>query len=227
MKLKWLGAAALLFLIGLGSGLAAHRLIENRTKLYAKVRQNVILSHARQDLHPIVVVGDSHVELAEIGSLCGKRVLNMGYAGARISTIAEYAPQAFAVIRPRLVIIAVGINDTATGHLTDNASFKQNFGQVINAAQATGASVVAMDIAPIGDDSFAATSNFDRSRRASINQMIREAGVPVLGLDHAMRDTDTDRLAAARTYDGIHFNATGYVVWKRVLAGACAYFPTS
>lgn len=226
-NLKLLAAAAMIFAVGAGAGIAAHRVYKFQPQSHAQIRNGIILSHARQARHDIVIVGDSHVERADISTLCGHHVLNMGYAGARIKMLAEMAPESFLIVKPKLVIIAGGINDTAYDQMTEPSAFLENYRRVVAAAKAVGAAVVALDIPPIGSDSFPVTARFDRSRLALVNKSVRQAGVPILQVKRALSTPGQEMLAAENTTDGVHFSAKGYRIWKRVLNGACAHFPSA
>lgn len=63
---------------------------------------------------PIVVFGDSLVEMAELPkSLCGKTVVNAGIGGSQTSDFIRLAPLLLEHSKPSAVVIALGANDPA------------------------------------------------------------------------------------------------------------------
>ncbi|MET4307898.1 hypothetical protein [Bradyrhizobium sp. RT4b] len=61
---------------------------------------------------PIIVFGDSLVEMAELPkSLCGKPVVNAGIGGSQTSDFMRLVPKLLEHSKPSAVVIALGAND--------------------------------------------------------------------------------------------------------------------
>ena len=190
-------------------------------RTYYDTRRLVILAHARQTPDPVVILGDSIVDMADLPQLCGQTVLNAGVAGARTDAIEMLSREVLAIRHPRLIIIAVGLNDTHRDVRTSDAEFLATYRAIVARARMTGANVRVTTIPPVGPSDMGRAGEFDRGRITAFNALIRKVGVPVLEVNDALADDngiETDGL----TDDGVHPNARGYGVWKRVMAQACA-----
>ncbi len=188
---------------------------------YYDTRRLVILAHASQNPAPVVVLGDSIVDMAEMPTMCGRAVLNAGVAGARTADVERLAADLLAGRRPELVIVAVGLNDAHRNAQTSDQDFLTTYRAILARARMTGARVRATTIPPVGPSDLGRAGEFDPSRIAALNRLIRQAGVPVLDIHAAMSAPDGIERAGFTT-DGVHPNARGYGVWRKVVAQACA-----
>jgi hypothetical protein len=173
----------------------------SRASPYALSREKAILSHAKQGRFPIVMLGDSFAELADLPSLCGKRVLNAGVSGATIADVERLAPKVLSY-RPQIVIIAVGLNDTSTSKPTSDESFRASYLSLLTSVRKSGADVFLVGIPHVND------AHFDPQRQATLGAIVRLLGgheLPLLATD-----------------DGVHPNAAGYEKWKSIVGEACA-----
>jgi lysophospholipase L1-like esterase len=214
--------AGLIFLIGLALAGGAWALIARPGgKSYYDTRRLVILAHARQSADPVVILGDSVVDMADMPQLCGDSVLNAGVAGARTELIEQLSRDLFAIRHPRLVIVAVGLNDAHRDAATSDRDFLAKYRAIVARARMTGAVVRVTTIPPVGPSELGRAGEFDRKRIAALNTLIRQAGVPVIDINAALAGQDGIE-PAALTEDGVHPNARGYGIWKNVMAQACA-----
>ena len=187
---------------------------------YYDTRRLVILSHARQQADPVMILGDSIVDMVELPSLCGKTVLNAGVSGARTAAVEQLSRELLAIRHPQLVIVAVGLNDAHRDAKTSDAEFIDKYRAIVARARMTGADVRVTTIPPVGPSAVGRAGEFDRARIVALNALIRRIGVPVIDVNDALADDDGVE-PAAFTDDGVHPNARGYGVWKQVMAQAC------
>jgi lysophospholipase L1-like esterase len=213
--------AAVILLFGLAIAGGAWALM-NRAggRSYYDTRRLVILAHARQSPDPVMILGDSVVDMADLPLLCGQGVLNAGVAGARTAAVEQLSREVLAIGHPRLVIIAVGLNDAHRDARTSDAEFIAKYRAIVARARMTGAEVRVTTIPPVGPAELGRAGEFDRERIAAYNLLIRDVGVPVLDVNAALAD-DHGIEPAEFTDDGVHPNARGYGIWKQVMAKAC------
>jgi hypothetical protein len=77
------------------------------------VRQLVIHAAAEGLNSPIVVLGDSIVEMARLPeTLCGKPVLNAGIGGSTSTDVLHLTPKLLEGVKPAFVVVALGANDS-------------------------------------------------------------------------------------------------------------------
>jgi lysophospholipase L1-like esterase len=187
---------------------------------YYDTRRLVILAHARQVPDPVMILGDSVVDMADLPQLCGQTVLNAGISGARTDAVERLSREVLAIRHPRLVIVAVGLNDAHRDAGTSDDEFIAQYRAIVARARMAGAEVRVATIPPIGPDGMGRASEFDRQRISALNALIRTVGVPVLDVNDALANDDGVE-PAAFTDDGVHPNARGYGIWRQVMAKAC------
>lgn len=215
--------AAIIFVTGLAiAGAAVAWISRPKERTYFDTRRLVILAHARQTPDPVLVLGDSVVDMADMPELCGRAVLNAGVAGARTQTIERLAREVLAIRRPKLVIVAVGLNDAHRDVATSDADFIEAYRAIVARSRMAGANVRVTTIPPVGPDAMGRAGEFDRGRIAALNAMIRRVGVPVIDVNAALADSRGIE-PAALTDDGVHPNARGYGIWKQAMAQACPH----
>ncbi len=218
MRQLWWTAVAGLMLVAGGAWAWMSR---PAGRSYYDTRRLVILAHARQMPDPVIILGDSVVDMADMPELCGNTVLNAGVAGARTEAIERLSRDVLAVRRPRMVIVAVGLNDAHRDAMTSEADFIAQYRAIVARARMAGAVVRVTTIPPVGPAGLGRAGEFDRQRIAAFNKMIRTVGVPVIDVNAALADKSGVE-PAALTDDGVHPNARGYGVWRQVMAQACA-----
>lgn len=167
---------------------------------YATSREKSILSQATQADFRIVVLGDSFVELADLPTLCGRRVLNAGVSGATAADVADLAPQLLGR-RPDLVVIAVGLNDTNRNEMTSDVAFRASYDRIFASVRQSGAKIALIGVPIVRNE------QFDIGRGEALRAIVRGYGALAL--------------PELPTTDGVHPNADGYVTWKSVLSRVC------
>lgn len=213
--------AAIILLFGLAIAGGAWALMNRASgRSYYDTRRLVILAHARQAFDPVMILGDSVVDMADLPELCGQTVLNAGISGARADAAERLLREVLAIRHPKLVIVAVGLNDAHRDARTSDDEFIAQYRAIVARARMAGADVRVTTIPPVGPDEMGRASEFDRQRIAALNALIRTVGVPVLDINSALANPSGIE-PAALTDDGVHPNARGYGIWKQVMAKAC------
>jgi lysophospholipase L1-like esterase len=225
MRFIALAASAALAAGLCGAAASAYYVRSHLPNSHIQSRSKAILSQADQESFPIIVLGDSIVELADIPQLCGQRTLNAGLAGGTLEQVSELGEKLLANNHPKFVLIAVGVNDANAKYPTNTQEFARTYKSLVGAVQRSGAIVVATNIEPVGSSAHPDTALFDRAHISRLNQVIAHLGVPMVPLAQAMDPKSTSILADSDTNDGVHPNATGYVRWRRAVSGACTYYP--
>lgn len=210
--LKIASISAFSILLG---GVAAYVLVQSRAPTpHVQSRTKAVVSQAGQFSPKVVLLGDSIVELAYVPELCNRSVLNAGLAGANVAQVKELASKILPDLKPEIIAVAVGVNDSTKSHRTPQEDFESDYRKLLVLARATGARVVPVTIEPVSCDN----DVFDVDEIKRKNATIRRFALPVLDMWSAMRDKDQDCLPAAFSDDKTHPNATGYVTWKAALS---------
>jgi hypothetical protein len=156
------------------------------------VRQFMIRAAVDGLESPIVVLGDSIVEMARLPeTLCGKPVLNAGIGGSTSADFLYLTPKLLMGVKPAFVVVALGAND-------GNAQAAQkDFGTLLTLLKGITPHVLAIP-----------TTSVDEVYRTEANS----AGVPFLEIS----------MPKEMMIDGVHFNAMGYRRWTKALADSVA-----
>lgn len=229
MQRKWLylGVAALVSVSATGGAIGGHFVwrVRHKAELHAIKRPKAILFQASQTNPGAVIIGDSIVELAALPRVCGMETLNAGISGAGTARVRALASTLLPRTKPRLIVIAVGVNDAVrSGGLTPSR-FTAEYRGLVREAQATGAVVVSLTVQPVSSDENKRGIAFDRKKIEKINQIILQTNPRTVNLWSAVQLQGwlPDRL----TDDGVHPNPAGYVSWKQQLQRACSYMKTA
>jgi lysophospholipase L1-like esterase len=163
---------------------------------------------------PIVVFGDSIVQDAPLPpDVCGHRLINAGVGGATIAYFAEHTGALLGTTQPRLIVLAVGINDAwRTTRVDVGATFDQNYRMVVQRLSKL-APVVVATLTGIKDGAFA--MNYDPQHVAPINDTIRTTPGTT-----ARIDLDVLFAQDNNTSDGIHLSDKGYAIWSKAILGS-------
>lgn len=193
-----------------------------------EVRTAVLVSQARQRPPRIVVFGDSLVEMAVIGDLCGEPTLAAGVWGAKIEDLAKFAPKVVEAADPIRIVAAIGINDTVREGATDPDVFIAAYRALISQWRAAGIAVDIATLAPVAQEGKLGERYFDPARRKVLDERIRalaaEIPVRVVPFD-ALPKTATGALEPALSDDGVHLTAEGYRAWRSTLETAVCATP--
>lgn len=158
----------------------------------------------------IVVIGDSLTAGAQIPRVCGLRVVNAGISGARASSFIGLAEEMTASrLAPKLVVVALGINDALNGYQTD---FSAAYPLLVYSLPKVPLAVATL--API-DPAMSDGSRVNLSTMAEVDAAIRATA--------KYKDAtliDLGAIAGFETRDGIHPTEGSRPLWDRaIIAG--------
>src|SRR5258708_35432179 len=161
----------------------------------------------RQTPDSVIVFGDSIVEGAPLPKMiCGHAVVNAGVTGAAVEYFERHAAELLGSSRPRLIVLAVGINNASP---TAGKQFRSHYQEIVAALSRT-APVVVATITPVrsGD----ASSVYDAKLVPSFNDAIRSTPnvKGVIDLNESLAGSNW-------TTDGIHLGQPGYALWSKTM----------
>lgn len=161
---------------------------------HAEVRQFMIRAALAEADQPIVVLGDSITEMAQLPrEICGHRVINAGVGGIGAWEAARAIPRLLSDSSPFMIVIALGANDIGSQNVEENYS----------------------ELARIAAKFSQRLLLFSDTPDANTNRQIRSAAVAA-GLSYI----DTPLPVDAKMADGIHYNGAAYRVWIPALQDA-------
>jgi lysophospholipase L1-like esterase len=155
----------------------------------------------------VVVFGDSLVLGAPLpNAVCGTPIVNAGVGGAGIRYFERYGRELLGTSTPKLIVLAVGLNDAHAGSVQ---AFRSRY-QATVAKLAHYAPVLLATVTPVQPGSFSYL--FDPEIVPRLNETITEiAGAG--GVIALNRSLDEPNL----TTDGIHLNSRGYEFWTKAV----------
>jgi lysophospholipase L1-like esterase len=170
--------------------------------------------------HPgAVVVGDSLTERGEWSELLDRPVANRGVAGDTVAAVRARLGD-IAALEPRLVFVAVGINDLLAGASPEvlAARHAQLIGELRE--RLPRARIVVESLLPIRDEQVARDAELTRATVRRANELCRrgaaDAGVDWLDL-HARLADPAGELDPRYSSDGLHLSGAGYRAWAAAL----------
>ena len=160
---------------------------------------------------PVIIFGDSIVEEAALPPrVCGFVLVNAGIGGAGIAYFQRYSAQLLGSSRPKLIVLAVGIND-AGPKTKSNFHFQDRYEQTV-AFLASRAPIVVATITPIQEGIYVSKLGYNSQIIPALNRVI--LAVPnttaVIDLNGPLSGTNF-------TTDGVHLNKAGYAVWTSAI----------
>jgi lysophospholipase L1-like esterase len=164
----------------------------------------------------VLVLGDSTVEGSALPPrFCGSPILNGGVSGARASTLLPLLEDISVTKRPKLVIIAVGVNNAATAYW-DERAFEVAYGELLRKALSMSRVAVAT-VTPI-DVSQEVGKTVNAAARDYINQFIvaaaKQFDLDIIRLDQLSTEEPLTR-------DGVHLSSEAKNLWlSKVLSEA-------
>jgi lysophospholipase L1-like esterase len=164
-----------------------------------------IKAEIRQTPHPVIVLGDSIVEGAPLPKwICGHAVVNAGVVGAAVEYFERHAGELLGLSRPRLIVLAVGINDASPRMAKQ---FRLHYQKTV-AFLSRAAPVAVATITPVRSGN--ASVAYDAKLVPSINDAIKTTPnvKAVIDLNKPLSGTNW-------TTDGIHFGPEGYALWTK------------
>ncbi|OAF16920.1 SGNH/GDSL hydrolase family protein [Bradyrhizobium neotropicale] len=152
---------------------------------HRNVRQFIISAAMARTHEPIVVLGDSIVEMAALPlALRGVELVNAGIGGIRASELAVIAPRLLDGFKPKMLVVALGTNDAG--------STGSDFSSLLTILRTYTPNLVGVS-----------TTN-DPATLARMRERFQQAGVPFIAPE--IRD-------GGKLTDAIHFNKRGYETW--------------
>jgi GDSL-like lipase/acylhydrolase family protein len=156
---------------------------------------------------PVIVFGDSIVLTAPLPvTVCGWPLVNAGVGGAGIQYFERYSIELLGSSTPKLIVLAVGINNAHAGAAL---SFRSRYQKTVERLKAR-APVLLATITPARPGPLAEFA--DPEAVPLLNGVIKEMAGAEATIDLYEPMTD-----ANFTTDGIHLNAQGYVLWTKVM----------
>jgi hypothetical protein len=157
---------------------------------------------------PIIVFGDSIVQGAPLpNTICGKPVVNAGVVGAAIGYVDRYANKLMGSSHPKLIVLAIGINDATAADR--EANFRSHYYKTV-AWLSQRAPVEVATITPVR--SGVLSTFYDAAFVPIFNVVIKETPNVT-----AVIDLNQPLSAANWTTDGIHFGPEGYSRWTKAM----------
>jgi lysophospholipase L1-like esterase len=155
----------------------------------------------------VIVLGDSIVEGAPLpNTICGHAVVNAGVTGAAIEYFDRHATEFLGSSRPRLIVLAVGINNASP---TAAKKFQSHYQETVTSLS-DAAVVLVATITPVR--SGAGSAGYDAALVQDLNAVIKAtpSATGVIDLNSALS-------GANWTTDGIHFGPDGYAIWTKTV----------
>ena len=199
------GVLILLAVLGIGAGLWRSQAQPGESG-YAAIRKGVLLDQAQSaPKGGVLLIGDSLTERAPVDRLCGLPVFTAGVSGAGVEDFNGMAAQLAQTLKPKLTIIAVGVNDAQWTR--DNPNLAESFRTID--ADVGGASYV-LPLMPDSKGQFG-TAYFDPTKIVEVRQAIVSLHRPTLAPFNVM----------GHTIDGVHLDAAAKAVWRERLSELC------
>lgn len=197
---------------------AFHRIQHNETGLYAHRKQ--LFERLPERPGAVVFVGDSQTEQcewAELMALGAIPVLNRGITGDHTEGILNRLPELLRH-RPSNIFLMVGVNDllfdTPLPEIT--ARYRELVQRIRSQSPDTQLTLLGL---PAVNNEIKQTGLRQKSileLNAAIAQIAKDYALPFVDLYTPMIDGE-GRLSAKFTEDGLHLNASGYLVWKQAI----------
>jgi lysophospholipase L1-like esterase len=161
--------------------------------------------------NPVIIFGDSIVQGAALPpKVCGLPLVNAGVRGAGIGYLLRHSAQLLGSSRPRLIVLAVGINNAAAKESRE-VDFESRYEQAV-ASLAKIAPVVAATVTPIREGYFVSSFGYDPQIVPALNRTI--LATPNI---RSVIDLNAPLSAANFTMDGVHLTPAGYALWRKSL----------
>jgi lysophospholipase L1-like esterase len=161
--------------------------------------------------NPVIIFGDSIVQGAALPpKVCGLPLVNAGVRGAGVGYLLRHSAQLLGSSRPKLIVLAVGINNAAAKESRE-VDFQKRYEQAV-ASLASIAPVVAATVTPIREGYFVSSFGYDPQIVPALNRTILATSNI-----RAVIDLNAPLSAANFTTDGVHLNGAGYALWRSSL----------
>jgi lysophospholipase L1-like esterase len=170
----------------------------------------------------VLVVGDSLVEGLH-GKYSDTDIFAAGVRGAGTADWLAYAPLLLRVVKPKTVILALGVNDSPRLRPDGLPDFLQRYEEVCRLLSEGGAKLAVSTMLPVRrakSKRGRAANRIDpamlRRMNAGIVRIADAGGYGVIHSFAAVAD-GAGMLPQPLTFDGIHLTKAGYTLWEKVL----------
>lgn len=157
----------------------------------------------------VIMFGDSIVEGAPLPKLiCGHAVINAGVTGAAIGYFERHAAELLGSAHPRLIVLAVGINNASASAAK---RFRSHYYETVALlSRVSPVAVATITLVRSG----AGSIGYDPALVPSLNAVI--SATPNVRL---VIDVNEPLSSANFTTDGIHLGEAGYSLWMKAMMG--------
>ncbi len=196
-----------------------YRLGHNEAGLYEH-RSSLFQRLAPED-KSIVFLGDSQIEQCEWRELLKGHttspIINRGITGDQVEGVAGRLPE---IVRhnPSKIFVCVGINDLIFDKSFHDIELKYH--EIVRTLRNANrsAQIVVVSVLPINNEirNISVTNDQIAELNIRLQQVARSFAVPYLDLYTQLLDKKGN-LSQLFTADGIHLNADGYAVWRKML----------
>jgi len=155
--------------------------------------------------------------LSQGGASAAPRLTNRGVSGNRIYDLEERLERDVLDLRPSLVSILIGINDTwrlfDSGVASPPAEFQASYRRILERLRGTGCKVMILEpfLLPVPDDRRAWRADVD-ARIAAIRELAWEFRTPYLPLDGLFAAAAVETGPAHWLPDGVHPSPAGHAL---------------
>jgi lysophospholipase L1-like esterase len=174
--------------------------------------QKELMSIYPSRMRKIVMLGDSHLGMVHWNEFLGRcDVLNRGIGG-EVTTGALSRLDSIIALKPRLVVCQLGVNDIA-GKGKSALQTWSDYSVLLNKLKAAKIPIVLNTVPPIR---YQVQFNPEISElNGQIKKWAMTNGTPYIDLASLVSEDGV--LRNDLTYDGLHLNAAGYLIWKTEL----------
>jgi lysophospholipase L1-like esterase len=180
---------------------------------HTDVRIFAIKSQIAQAEDPIVIVGDSITEGALLpSSVCGRKLINGGVAGADTGSYAAIANDILPEKAIPLIVVALGTNNSS--RTAPRHTFAKSYGDLADilmphATKLMLAGIPQVEMAGAFAKSYFDSDSIDR-HDAKIRSIAKQRAADFIDLRSGVG-------ASGMTADGVHLNVAGYRLWNAAI----------
>lgn len=143
--------------------------------------------------------------------------LNRGISGNRVPDLQGRWKQDCLDLKPNVVSIYIGINDTwrryDRGDATSTEAFKEGYRQLLDQTARSGAKLLLIEpfVLPVPEDRIQWREDLD-PKITAVRELAREFGTRLLCLDGLFAQASTQADSAFWAHDGVHPTAAGHAL---------------